>query len=87
MAQQDEQSTKTDVAAVRDELKEEIAELRRDIELSTLEVKRHFDVVIEDLRHDLLGARSDEVEVLKDSRKDHERRIRRLERKAGLLAV
>ncbi len=51
------------------------------------EVTRHFDVVVEDLRHDLIGARSDEVEVLKDGRRDHEKRIRRLEKGAGLIAA
>jgi len=78
---------KGDIANLRDELKGEIAELRHDVELSKVEIKRHFDVVIEDLRHDLIGARNDEVEVLKDSRKDHERRIRHLEKNAGLIAA
>gem|GEM_PF-4108430 len=44
------------------------------------ETKRHFDVKTEQLRHDYLGAHKDEVEVLKDARKDHERRIVRLEK-------
>lgn len=32
------------------------------------------------IRHDLLGVRADEIEVLKDKSKDHEERIRKLER-------
>jgi septation ring formation regulator EzrA len=51
------------------------------------EMTRHFDVVVEDLRHDLIGARSDELEVLKNCRQDHEKRIRRLEKSAGLIAA
>lgn len=50
------------------------------------EVKHHFDFVIENLRHDLLGAGHDEIEVLKDARKDHEHRIKRLETHAGIVA-
>ncbi len=51
------------------------------------EIMRHFDVVAENIRHDLLGAKSDEIELLKDTHHDHERRIRRLERSAGLIAA
>jgi hypothetical protein len=51
------------------------------------QIIRHFDVIAEELRHDLIGARSDEVEVLKDGRKDHERRIRTLEKHAGIIAA
>ncbi len=44
------------------------------------ETRRHFDVVAEDIRHDLLGANKDEIEGLKQSRTDHGQRIARLER-------
>lgn len=40
-------------------------------------IKRHFDLTVEAIRHDLLGANRDEIETLKD-------RIVRLERHTGL---
>ena len=42
------------------------------------EILRHFDVSVEAIHHDLVGARADELELLKD-------RIRRLEKHAGLI--
>jgi hypothetical protein len=48
------------------------------------EVKRHFDVAVEDIRHDLEGANRDEIDVLKDSKRDHEKRITRLEQNVGV---
>lgn len=50
------------------------------------EIIRHFDVVVEDIRHNLEGANRDEIEVLKDSKADHEKRISRLESHVGLVA-
>lgn len=41
------------------------------------DLHRHFDVVAEDMRHDVFGINNDRFEV-------HEDRIRRLERKAGI---
>jgi prefoldin subunit 5 len=51
------------------------------------ETRRYFDVVAEKIFHDAIGARKDEIESLKDGKADHERRIRRLERSAGLIAA
>ncbi len=48
------------------------------------EIVRHFDVVTEDIRHHLEGANHDEIEVLKDSKTDHEQRIVHLEKRAGV---
>jgi len=48
------------------------------------EIIRHFDVVAENIRHDLLGANRDEIEVLKNSKSDHEQRIVHLEKRAGI---
>jgi FKBP-type peptidyl-prolyl cis-trans isomerase (trigger factor) len=41
---------------------------------------RHFDVTVETIRHDLLGANKDKIE-------SHEDRLGRLERHTGLLAA
>ncbi len=48
------------------------------------EIIRHFDVTVEKIRHDLHGANRDEIEVLKDSKADHEQRIVHLEKHAGV---
>lgn len=42
------------------------------------EIKRHFDVTVETIRHDLLGANHDDIEVIKD-------RVARLEHHTGLV--
>ena len=36
-------------------LRQEIGELRQELRASALETRRHFDVVAEDLRHDIRG--------------------------------
>ncbi|MBI1812506.1 hypothetical protein HY285_02600 [Candidatus Peregrinibacteria bacterium] len=51
------------------------------------ETKRHFDVTVEKIRHDLKGANKDQIEVLKDRSTSHEKRIVRLEQHAGLVAA
>lgn len=43
------------------------------------EVMGHFDLVAENIRHDLTGANRDELESLKNTTKSHERRIKALE--------
>ncbi len=48
------------------------------------EITRHFDVVAEDIRHDLEGANRDEIKGLKDSKTDHEQRIVHLEKRVGI---
>ncbi|MBI3332278.1 hypothetical protein HYZ99_04990 [Candidatus Peregrinibacteria bacterium] len=48
------------------------------------EVMRHFDVRLEEIRHDLKGANKDQIEVLKDHDQDHQRRIVRLEHATGV---
>ena len=50
------------------------------IKASEERTKRHFDVVVEDIRHDLEGANKDEIEVTKD-------RVTRLEKHTGLMAA
>lgn len=64
----------------------EFTKLRLEIKKEGEETRRHFDVVAEQLFHDLAGASRDEIEILKDARKDHSRRIRRLERTVGIEA-
>lgn len=51
--------------------------LNRRIESSQQEILRHFDLTIETIRHDLLGANADEVASLTD-------RVDRLDRHVGL---
>ena len=50
-------------------------------------IKRHFDVRVEDIRHDLLGASKDRLEAHQDRLNDHGERIERLERHAEPIAA
>ncbi len=50
------------------------------IEDSEERTKRYFDVVVEDIRHDLEGANKDEIEVIKD-------RVTRLEKHTKIAAA
>jgi archaellum component FlaC len=69
-----------DLVALKDELQEQERALHE-------ETRRHFDVLAEQLFHQALGAHKDEIESLKDGKADHERRIRRLEEAAGVIAA
>jgi hypothetical protein len=68
----------------KEELIDEVDDRLRAAEERT---KRHFDLSVEQIRHDLLGAHKDAVEVLSDHDADHDRRLRILERHAGLAAA
>lgn len=70
--------TQDDLERLRQSLEQRMSEQQA-------EIIQHFDLVAENLRHDLLGAHRDEIEILKDARKDHERRISQLERSTGVL--
>ncbi len=48
------------------------------------DILAHFDLTIENIRHDLTSANREEIELLKDSRASHETRIGALERAVGL---
>jgi len=74
--------TKADINALMDS----IGKLYDANEAWKEEIIRHFDVVVENIRHDLEGANRDEIEVLKDSKASHEQRITRLESHVGLVA-
>ena len=70
----------------QEEFRDEILKsVRRNRTESVDEMKRHFDVVVEDIRHDLVGANRDEVVSLRNSRVDHEQRLLRLERYIGFV--
>lgn len=65
-------ATKQDIGI----LMEEFATIRTEIMDAEERTKRHFDLTVETIRHDLLGANRDDIETIKD-------RIARLERHAG----
>lgn len=50
------------------------------------ELKEHFDLVAENMRHDLLGANHEEIALLKDTQITHGRKIARIERHVGIAA-
>jgi len=54
--------------------------LRADMKNMKDEILRHFDLTVETIRHDLLGANRDEIGVIKD-------RVTRLEKHTGLVAA
>jgi len=51
------------------------------------EIKNHFHVVAEKWFGDIAGANKDEREQMKDKLQNHERRIRVLEGRTGIIAV
>lgn len=65
-------------------LDENVEKLDVKVEACKAEMVRHFDVVAENLRHDVLGALNDLANLFRDLRANHETRIRRLERHVGL---
>lgn len=55
--------------------------LREDMKNWKDELKEHFEVIAEDLRHDLIGTHKDKISALEDRTTDHGRRIRHLEKR------
>lgn len=47
------------------------------------EVKQHFDVVVENIRHDLEGANRDELSLVRNTLGNHEKRLQHLEHFVG----
>ncbi|MDD5041942.1 MAG: hypothetical protein PHX87_06110 [Candidatus Peribacteraceae bacterium] len=72
-------ATKADIGELREEFTAQFKTFKD-------EILRHFDLAVETIRHDLVGANRDEILQMKDKSQDHERRIVRLERSAGLPA-
>ncbi len=54
-----------------------MAHMYSDMQAWKEELRLHFDVVVENLKHDLFSARHDDIESLKT-------RVTRLERKTGI---
>lgn len=48
------------------------------------EIIEHFDLAVETIRHELKAARRESIELLRDQTGDHTKRIKRLDRHAGL---
>jgi len=85
MAPQDPQAaaTKRDIAMLMDE----IGKLYVANQKWKDEIMNHFDVVAENMHHDLLGAHKDKIGVLSDRSEKHEKRIAKLEQHTGLIAA
>lgn len=73
-------ANKSDLLALEERLKaafdRKLAESNRSL---LEEVKRHFDVVAENIRHDLEGANRDEISLITDTMSDHEKRLSNVE--------
>ena len=77
-------ATKGDLKQFKEEIISEMTgKMNGMIEKNNDKIFRYFDVVAENMRHDLVGAHRDQVEVLKDKSKNHEERIKALERSKG----
>jgi hypothetical protein len=87
-------ATKSDIKLLMDELgklydaterwKDELADKTQRWQLlSVTETKQHFDLTVEQIRHDLLAANREQIELLRDRADGHENRITRLEQHAG----
>jgi hypothetical protein len=75
-------ATKGDLLLVKQDVQyimERIGDLEVKVEDWKDELKEHFDIVAENILHDFKG-------TFKDRTEDHERRIKRLERKTGITA-
>lgn len=68
-------------------LQVQINELAKYVKAEAEETRRHFDVVAEDLRHDVFGAYNDKIVDLGRDLRRHEHRINRLEKRAGIIAM
>lgn len=85
------QATKDDLDALEKKLTSSLTEsitasLIQIIKKEGEETRRHFDVVAEDIRHDLAGANRDEISVLRDAKVDYSSRITKIETVVGLAA-
>lgn len=60
--------------------KDELHGLRGEMMQMETRILRHFDMTVETIRHDLVGANRDEIEVIKD-------RVTKLEKHTGLARV
>jgi hypothetical protein len=67
-----------ELSETEDRFENQMQSLRAQLAASEERMKRHFDVAIEQAKFELLGAKKDDVEVLKD-------RVTRLERHTGLV--
>ena len=75
---------KGDVDGWRNDVDGKLTDMREDMETWKNEVTNHFNLVAENIRYDFSSANREEIEVLKDGRKAHDKRILALERTAGL---
>ncbi|TSC79958.1 MAG: hypothetical protein G01um101425_435 [Candidatus Peregrinibacteria bacterium Gr01-1014_25] len=72
---------------LRRDLRNELgAELRAEMRSMNAENLQQMMVLFEGLRHDVFGVVRDAVSIFRDGHGDHERRIRRLERRLNLAA-
>ena len=80
-------ATLSDLKDLRQELHEELKDVRRENAVFHRELMQQLAVIDERLRHDLLGAGNDRMVSLRSSMDDHERRIQRLEKSSGVMAA
>ena len=67
-----------------DQVDKRFNKLERQIKASEKRIINEFKVVDENIHRDVAGANKDEISLLKDHSKDHEKRITRVEHKDGV---
>ena len=84
-------ATKADIAELRSlivEMRDSNEEWKREILVAFDAFKdeaiRHFELLFENFRHDIVGAFNDRYESLREVQQRHGRRLNRLETKCGI---
>jgi hypothetical protein len=77
-------ATKEDIRLLMELVGSYYSQTEERIAESEERLRRHFDLAVETIRHELTGANKDKLAVHDDQLNDHAKRLRRLERHAGL---
>jgi hypothetical protein len=70
-------ATKQDIRLLMEQMGRHYDQVERRLAGHEEQIKRHFDVTVEHIRHDLEGANKDRIE-------NHEHRLTRLEERTGI---
>ena len=80
----DQPATKHDLRLLKQDIDSRLDALVGEMVRQFDELRRHFDVAVENVKHEMAGANADEISLLKDTGDNHEKRLRIAERKLGL---
>lgn len=69
---------------VREKIEATTTGITNYIDASEERIKRHFDLVAENIHRDVGGANQDEISLIKDQQRHHGRRITVVEKRLGI---